>query len=107
MVRHVEDFRPELHAQPFGDAGILEQGSIDIHQLGADDGVSSKIAERTVSLQRKAIRVVPLLNAPDLNLATCHVVRPRDIAHKRPIESGAYGERQTAIRRWVTCWRLR
>src|SRR5881409_1319616 len=105
VVRDIEYFRAELHAEFLRDARVLEQGSIDIYKLWTNQRVPSEISQCAGCLQRKAIGIVPLLDPSNMSLAAGDVVRPRDITDKGRLNPVLIvnGRPPFAVRIPVTC----
>src|SRR2546427_4165279 len=60
MVENVEELRPELIVQPFGDLAVLVEGEIPVSRAGSPHRVPSGIAECTRWRLRKTGSVEPL-----------------------------------------------
>ena len=72
VIEDVEEFGPEREIFILLEVETLEEGKVDIHHPGSDDGVSSYISEEAWNRsaqsqrirQRESIRIVPVLRSP-------------------------------------------
>src|SRR5262245_34597194 len=97
MIQDVEHFGAELHSNSFSKTRILQQCQVHVHKPRADHRVPSQVAECPRILERETVRVEPLIDAADLHVTTCNIIRSSATAGERAVKTSADGEGKAAV----------
>jgi len=78
MIKQIEYFRAELHADVFPDSGGFRHGHVKVEKSRANQSISLEIADEIGTLKRKSRWIIPLIYPPKDRViaSTGHEVRP-------------------------------